>query len=742
MKNGLLIGLLLISAFGQVEQDELAESITVPEGDLVSTTSTTDAISDDEDLKIIMDYSDELVNITDSQQDVQNSIGINTLSLSSENTALFLENQLLYKEIDLIEEQLQDATGKAINYRVAQSLKYAELAEEMEALAEFNEEVVEIIKEDEKKEALELAEAQEEAQEEAENENIEETQDDDEDEDVDEELEESHGFLYALGLAFLFILLFTVKKASNSLVYSAFVKAIYSLLISFTILAVVVAALTIVKYADFIEDNHLYFDSLYQGCMLFTIIWFGLGIWLVFICQAISIKWEKFEDQLCNKEVPEQSLEFAIMRKLFIVNPYVPIASEYALRPDFNFAEYLKRCMGKVLMRIFTFSWLSFLFIVGFVIIWRVILYQSDLFQLVSIWLIPYAFIFISFQSVWKCRKISSLLIPETGEGLAVEYDYLANCDVPVPLYLGGRIPPPGGDFSLGSIYLLKCTCSYIFLGTYPNRHQLLFWFDCFGVKFMGSLLQTVCIAVCLWFTLTILYYFSELFDVNKDLNIALCVSCGIALAVLVGYFIPVWIKLFAVVSNIEMMKDKEIIKEVVEDTQGARMLRNWRLFVQFRSLWRDMQRRQDIEKVEKLPKVAKKIIKEAFGLSTLYGYLHYTQVREVLKRVGLEMDDDQFRVFLKDCELDDEDKVSYKNFTQGLKRLLQDTKVNPKLIVSTVLKQNFKHKKVDPKNISEFLEKNKWFMQDADIRDFLIDLHFNLDENNQVDIDTIEFTS
>jgi hypothetical protein len=105
-------------------------------------------------------------------------------------------------------------------------------------------------------------------------------------------------------------------------------------------------------------------------------------------------------------------------------------------------------------------------------------------------------------------------------------------------------------------------------------------------------------------------------------------------------------------------------------------------------------------------------------------------------------MDDDQFRVFLKDCELDDEDKVSYKTFIQGLKRLLQDTKSNPKLIVSIVLKQNFKHKKVDTKSISEFLEKNKWFMQDADIRDFLIDLHFNLDENNQVDIDTIEFTS
>ncbi|OMJ81478.1 hypothetical protein SteCoe_18045 [Stentor coeruleus] len=736
MKNGLLIGLLLISALGQVEQDESAESITIPEGDLESITLTTDATSDDEDLKIIMDYSDELVNTTDSQQDSQNSIGINTLSLSLESTALFLENQLLSKEIDLIEEQLLDATEKAVNYRIAQSLKYAELAEEMEMLAEFNEQVVGKIKEDEEKQALELAEAQEEV----ESEKIEESQD--EDEDIDEDLEESHGFLYALGLAFLFILLFTVKKASNSLVYSAFIKAIYSLLVSFTVLAIVVAVLTVVKYADFIEDHHLYFDSLYQGCMLFTIIWFGLGVWLVFICQAISINWEKLEDQLCDKEVPEQSLEFAIMRKLFIVNPYVPIASEYALRPDFNFAEYLKRCMGKVLTRIFTFSWLSFLFIVGFVIIWRVILYQSDFFQLISIWVIPFIYIFISFQSVWKCRKISSLLIPETGEGLAVEYDYLANCEVPVPFYLGGRIPPPGSDFSLGSVYLLKCTCSYIFLGTYPNRHQLLFWFDCFGVKFMGSLLQTVCIGTCLWFTMTILYYFSDLFDVHKDLNIALCASCGVALIVLVVYFVPVWIKLFAVVSNIEMMKDKEIIKEVVEDTQGSRMLRNWRLFVQFRSLWRDMQRRQDIEKVEKIPKIAKQIIKEAFGLSTLYGYLYYTQVREVLKRVGIEMDDDQFRVFLKDCELDEEDKVSYKTFIQGIKRLLQDTKANPKLIVSEVLKQNFKHKKVDPRNISEFLERNKWFMQDADIRDFLIDLHFNLDENNQVDVDTIEFTS
>ena len=47
--------------------------------------------------------------------------------------------------------------------------------------------------------------------------------------------------------------------------------------------------------------------------------------------------------------------------------------------------------------------------------------------------------------------------------------------NIPIPKYLQGRINPPNGEMVLGDIYLLKWTCSYIFLGTYPNRHQLLF---------------------------------------------------------------------------------------------------------------------------------------------------------------------------------------------------------------------------------------------------------------------------
>ena len=84
-------------------------------------------------------------------------------------------------------------------------------------------------------------------------------------------------------------------------------------------------------------------------------------------------------------------------------------------------------------------------------------------------------FFLICIIGILKMKKIERMLIPIEGEGLNIDMDYNLNINIPVPLYLKGSIPPPNGDLLFASIYLLKYTCSYIFIGVYPNRHQLLF---------------------------------------------------------------------------------------------------------------------------------------------------------------------------------------------------------------------------------------------------------------------------
>ena len=190
------------------------------------------------------------------------------------------------------------------------------------------------------------------------------------------------------------------------------------------------------------------------------------------------------------------------------------------------------------------------------------------------------------------------------------------------------------------------------------------------------------------------------------------------------------------------MMKNNDIIGEVLGVLQTNKSLRNWRLLLQFRSLRRDMLRRDNIENLENLPESVEKLAKESFGLGTNTKYLHYSDLSGVLARIGVTMDDDHFRVFLKDCEMEDNDTIYYQNFLLGLQRLLQDQNLNSKTVVSEVLSYHLKKKKISLDELGVFFETHKWFMKNSDIRDFLVDLHFNLDENGMINIQDIEFTS
>jgi hypothetical protein len=224
--------------------------------------------------------------------------------------------------------------------------------------------------------------------------------------------------------------------------------------------------------------------------------------------------------------------------------------------------------------------------------------------------------------------------------------------------------------------------------------------------------------------------------------NVSFIASCSLAFLALWLVFLPIAIRRFTICSSIEMMKQPDLIREVVEMTQSSRMKRNWRLLTQFRSLWRDMVRTENIERLDKLPTRFNELIRESYELSEETGAIYYTDLVDVIIRLGVKMNDDQFRVFLKDCEMGNNEEVEYENLEQGIKRIMQQNKVGAKRVVADVLRYELEKKKVTMKELAGFLEERKWFMHDADIRDFLIDLHFNLDENNLVDIDGIEISS
>lgn len=729
MKNVLLLFTLGILAY---YKEESAEEASVPVGDLEFQEYETDENSQYR----AIDYNEDSINVTQSQNDAKSSIISRYYTISKENNELIANNSWLRTQIKETEKEIVKGLGELNMYRMKIQRRLKELADEMDELVEFNQKVgknKELVGESKKK-GQDLASFLQVFQ----NSTEKSTSGDDND-DNDEEIEESHGFIFVAGLFFIFLMLETVKYYSDQVLYSSFFQPFLSLLITLCIFSILSSILTLIYKAEIFEDSDLYFEEIYKGSFIFVLVWFAIGLWIIFAAQGIAIIWEKHEDKLCRGEVNQENKQFGIMRKLFISNPYLPVFTEKALRPDFNFSEYLRQCMGFNLSQIFSMNFLTFTLIIAEIVAWRLILRDSENFQFYSIWVAGFGILGISLLGLGKCWLICKKLVPDEGENLLIEYNYSSKSSIPLPVYLKSHIPPPNSELKIGSIYSLKLTCSYIFLGTYPNRHQLLFWFDSYGVKFLVSLFQVVIISQSLWITLVILYL-SEIFTLL--LGIILLVSTGLAMFVNVVFVLPLWTKFFTVASSVEMMKNEEIIKKVVENTQGIRMNRNWRLFWQFSSLWRDTLMDTKGEKLPKLPQGIKSLVKEAFDLSSTNWQVNYLEVKNILYRIGIIMDNDQFRVFLKDCEMDDFDSISYKNFIKGLKRMKNNIKHKPHKIVSEVLKYHLEKDQVHLSEISDFLQRNRWFMKDEDIHDFLVDLHFNLNSKNLVDLNEVEFSS
>ena len=240
----------------QYTQDKKAESATIPEGDLQSNPIP----PEESEEKIIMDYSDENLNITQSQKDAQNSIGNYILEKSNENYIYFSNNKILQLQIQQLDNQLIEKVTEANYYRIKEEKKLKELAHEMQILKDFNILITnstESINNNElEKEKLESAN------------NTTTTQLDDSDD--SEDLETSHGFLYVLGLIFLFIFLFTLKSSSQTLLYLSFFRSLYALLVNLCILASILSCISLIRYYELIDNDELYIETIYTGLSLFV----------------------------------------------------------------------------------------------------------------------------------------------------------------------------------------------------------------------------------------------------------------------------------------------------------------------------------------------------------------------------------------------------------------------------------------------------------------------------------------
>mmetsp|Transcript_3095 Transcript_3095/g.2804 ORF Transcript_3095/g.2804 Transcript_3095/m.2804 type:complete len:126 (-) Transcript_3095:776-1153(-) len=117
---------------------------------------------------------------------------------------------------------------------------------------------------------------------------------------------------------------------------------------------------------------------------------------------------------------------------------------------------------------------------------------------MVCLWIIPGVIFIVNLLLIIKLNNVENQLIPKDFD-IEVVIPYAQHINprftvknIPKPEYLKGEIPSENPEELKRGLWFnpFKLTCAYIFVGRPPNRHEILFWFDSYGPRFLISLLQ------------------------------------------------------------------------------------------------------------------------------------------------------------------------------------------------------------------------------------------------------------
>ncbi len=165
-------------------------------------------------------------------------------------------------------------------------------------------------------------------------------------------------------------------------------------------------------------------------------------------------EFEKIErrslEYLCRHR--KDILEYVVLRLEFLTPAYLINTNEAYLRPDFPFSEYLGRVFGKTLQHLCEPTVLSYIILLLYFTLWRILLFIECSTHVWLMLLIPCIIFIVLACTVCHLSDIYSQLVPNISEpdqlpGMAGSdndridpYDHLQN--MPVPPYLDTHANP------------------------------------------------------------------------------------------------------------------------------------------------------------------------------------------------------------------------------------------------------------------------------------------------------------
>eukprot|EP00347_Sterkiella_histriomuscorum_P016480 403353018 len=645
-----------------------------------------------------------------------------------------------------------------------------------------------------------------------------------------------------------FILLLKTLLSSfdclNILKGSPLKEAIYVLFREVVIVlvgAVVIEALNYYDIFNFSRENSIGVSY----CILVTLfLWTLLGIILVVAGHRQVKKWDKYEAITQNyphlEKIKKQyesiyyrdqnvqtgpnfeaglidKIKYFIMRLIFIHPIFLPPLSESFLRKDFKFSHYLAHSYSKVLQQFFNTSWVSFLFIIIFVDMTKLIYgheqlthkdFSSIFLPLFNI-LPPIFFLGIFLSYLVNFKNIERVLYPHiklsNGKYLKPEeINFHDNYDIVDPFVLYDNIPQPeyleiddnedesfkayenGVDerhsrFTLrsppahkydqdeeGSMMLQRESDSRrsedseirinhikqwetedkknssksfgIYLreskfGNIPNRHEMLFIGGRSGKTIARTSLQVFYLLSIIYLSTYLVFSVQKIYHLFKDSDrhtlITLCVAMTISPIVMFMIWtitIPQILTKFTIITNIEMMKDRDLIQTVINDQKLERAKRSYRIFQVLKLIRREMamELKQHI-KDKRMRGFTKKQLIEQFELleSQPTKAVRGNAIKTLIRLCGQELTNQEKNIMLKKAKSKG-DQLKYKDLSLAVEMIINDVKVDPYYLVQNLFQLFFRgEEKIEYSQFITFFGEFVTYFDQEDIDAFLKEVQY-----------------
>ena len=598
---------------------------------------------------------------------------------------------------------------------------------------------------------------------------------------------EAHtNMVYVIGIGFLFLIMTGCRNFIGIKVDDVLDPALYDLFVNVAILSVLAVLSAILDYFEVFEGSNLPMKMLLLGNALFILIWFFCGIWLIISAQSITRAWSDMEERCtdleslekeyaivyeayCNGELSKRTLrrehkyiEYAMMRQEFICPTFLPPMAESFLRNDFDFGEYLSRCICNQLCQFFHFSWFSYLFVMFGVCMWRIVVYNGEMALYMTFGIFPASMIVCLFLIIHKLNNIYYGLVAFAADPDEIHLPYehfqqdpLCNIDkIKQPPYLTGKIPSRDKPENLVSVcgrrtHSLQLSYAYMFEDRLPNRHEVMFWFDSAGPKFISNVLQGFAVLLTLWVVVILLYYIGFFRDAIDYFTILTIGAAFILVGAILWYLIPDSVRLMTIVSNIGMMKNRQIINDTIVSEKQHRAQNNIRIYRQLKLFRREAVQAMHPgqEQRERLDRNIEKLVMEAFKLNCEEGtdYLKLDRLEDALHMCGAELEEDEMRVFANECTDKRSKKIHLNQFLEAVECFTHDVGISPQTLVKMVLRNYFKEKwpginleYIGLNDLSRFFDEYHRHLLQRDVIDFLHEAKYLTNKDKELNVDEV----